>query len=511
MPLPSAEATSSITARDLKMHLSFLASDELGGRYTFSPSLLVAARYIASQLESYGYRGAARDGSFFQKVPLVYRTVNKPQSIVELTNGGQTEQFKYGESFVSEPPTNFSFGGELVFIGYGISSPKNGHDDFAGLDLKGKIAVVVTGAPESLKSVRVPADERWETLAMARGAAGIIIIPASQQLMVWNQLRNYFDNQQELGLPIKKSTAGKPVQSILAGPDLVRAIAKATGQPESLLTSPAGRPVKPQALNASAKVKVTVDSRDAPTTQNVVGLLEGSDPKLKDEYVVISAHYDHLKTSDNGEVYNGADDDGSGTVAILEIAQAFATGPRPRRSILVIFHTAEELGLFGSEYNADYEPVVPVEKMVTNLNIDMIGRSRGGNDKDARDRFLTDKDSVYVIGSDKLSSELHSINEQTNAETARLRFDYLYNDDRHPERFYYRSDHYNYAKHGVPVIFYFTGVHRDYHKTSDDVEKINFDKMERISRMIFATGWRVANGDTRPVVDKKPSSAATIK
>jgi hypothetical protein len=511
LPLPSAEATTSITARELKMHLSFLASDELGGRYTFSPSLQVAARYLASQLESYGYRGGARDGSFFQKVPLVYSSVSKSQSGAELTSGGQSLQFKYGESFVSEPPTNISFSGDLVFIGYGISSPKNGHDDFAGLDLKGKIVVVVNGAPESLRSIRLSADERWETVTQSRGAAGIIVIPPSQQLMVWNQLRNYFDNQQELGLPPKKTASGQPLQAIIAGPEMVRAIAKAMSQPESLLTAPAGKPLKSQVIDARAKVNIAVEIKDAPLTQNVIGVLEGSDPKLKDEYVVISAHYDHLKTSDTGEVYNGADDDGSGTVAILEIAQAFATGQRSKRSILVIFHTAEELGLFGSEYIADYEPVVPIEKMVTNLNIDMIGRSRSEKDKDARDRFLTDKDSIYVIGSDKLSTELHGINEQTNAETARMRFDYTYNDDRHPERFYYRSDHYNYAKHGVPVIFYFTGVHRDYHRATDDVEKIDFEKMERIARMIFATGWRVANGDNRPVVDKKPASSTTVK
>jgi Zn-dependent M28 family amino/carboxypeptidase len=203
-------------------------------------------------------------------------------------------------------------------------------------------------------------------------------------------------------------------------------------------------------------------------------------------------------------VYNGADDDGSGTVSVLEIAQAFSIGPRPKRSILIVFHTGEELGLFGSEYNTDYEPVVPVGKLVANLNIDMIGRSRSDTDQDPRDAYLTDKNSVYVIGSDKLSTELHRLSEETNAETARLRFDYTYNDETHPERFYYRSDHYNYAKHGVPIIFYFTGVHRDYHQPTDDIDRIDFDKMERIDRMIFALGWRVANLDHRLVVDKKP-------
>jgi Zn-dependent M28 family amino/carboxypeptidase len=203
-------------------------------------------------------------------------------------------------------------------------------------------------------------------------------------------------------------------------------------------------------------------------------------------------------------VYHGADDDGSGTVSVLEIAQAFSLGPRPSRSILIVFHTGEELGLFGSAYNTDYEPVVPLQKLVADFNIDMVGRSRPAGDDDPRDAHLTDKDSIYIIGADKLSTELNKLNEETNLATARLNFDYTYNDEKHPERFYYRSDHYNYAKHGIPIIFYFTGVHRDYHKPSDVVEKIDFEKMERIDRMIFATGWRVANLDHRLVVDKRP-------
>ena len=236
----------------------------------------------------------------------------------------------------------------------------------------------------------------------------------------------------------------------------------------------------------------------------MVGILEGSDQRLKDEYVVFSAHYDHLATSSRGEVYNGADDDGSGTAAVLEIAEALAVGTRPLRSTLIVFHTAEEMGLLGSEFNTDYEPVVPMEKLVVNLNIDMIGRARAAGNSDPRDRELTDGESLYVIGADKLSTELNKISEQTNADTAKLRFDYTYNDDRHPQRFYYRSDHYNYAKHGVPIIFYFTGVHRDYHRTTDDVDKIDFNRMERISRMILATGWRVANLDHKLIVDRKP-------
>jgi Zn-dependent M28 family amino/carboxypeptidase len=286
---------------------------------------------------------------------------------------------------------------------------------------------------------------------------------------------------------------------------MIKALTRLMGKEESYLMMADGKPLQPGPLPISVDINVSVSVKSAPLTQNVAGILTGSDPKLKDEYVVFSAHYDHLQSEPNGEVYNGADDDGSGTAAVLEIAQALALGPRPKRSTLIIFHTGEEMGLFGSEFNADYEPLVPLRKLVVNFNIDMVGRSRSADNNDPRDRMLTDKDSIYIIGADKLSTELHKINEQTNAETARLRLDYTYNPESHPERFYYRSDHFNYAKHGIPVIFFFTGVHRDYHRTTDDLEKLDFVKMERIVKMILATGWRVANLDHRLIVDKKPA------
>ena len=503
LPLPAPEATSTITARDLKKHLSFLASDELGGRYTLSPSNRVAARYLASQLESYGYRGAARDGSFFQKVPLSYRNIDLANSHVSINFSGSKQRFGYADGFAVETPEDTSFNGDLVFVSYGIASPANHHDDYAGLNVKNKIVVAIDGLPESLNAVRLSVDEQVDRAALARGAAGCIKIPDAQVLVTWNEVKAYLASQQQLGLPPRRSGSGKVLPVVTAGPDLIKALAKAMGKESSDLISPARKQLKPVQIPASADVHLRVDVKEAPSAQNVAGILEGADSKLKDEYVVFSAHYDHLKTADNGEVYNGADDDGSGTVSVLEIAQAFSVGPRPKRSILIIFHTGEELGLFGSEFNTDYEPVVPLAKLVADFNIDMVGRSRPEGDTDPRDRMLTDKDSLYVIGADKLSTELNQLNELTNDETTRLRFDYTYNDERHPERFYYRSDHYNYAKHGIPVIFYFTGVHRDYHKPTDDVDKIDFEKMERIDRMIFATGWRVATLDHRLVVDKK--------
>jgi hypothetical protein len=500
MPLPPSEATASITARDLRKHLSFLASDELGGRYTFSPSIRIAARYLASELESYGYRGAARDGGFFQRVPLSFRSVDK-SSALRIEGAGSKEEFRFGDDFLIESPTDISLAGELVFVGYGISSPKHDYDDLAKVDLRGKVAVMVPGAPASLKGADVGDDESRLSALRARGAAGAIVVAAPQILISWEQIRNYVA-QESASLPPRSEAGEKPFPAFLIGPRAIRSLALLMGKNESYLTKPAGRPLDPAPIPASVEVRMKVHVKDAPTTENVIGVLEGADPALRDEYVVFSAHYDHLKTSASGEVFNGADDDGSGTSAVLEIAQAMAAS-RPRRSVLIIFHTGEELGLFGSEFNTDYEPAVALSKLVADFNIDMIGRSRAEGNNDGRDRELCDKESLYVIGADKLSSELHRISEQTNQDTARLRFDYTYNDESHPQRFYYRSDHYNYAKHGIPIIFYFTGVHRDYHRTTDDIEKIDFAKIERISRMVFATGWRVANLDHRLAVDKK--------
>ncbi|HYP28160.1 MAG TPA: M28 family peptidase [Blastocatellia bacterium] len=507
MPLPPPNSMSSIKQADLKTHLSFLASDELGGRYTFSPSLRVAADYLASQLKSYGYRGGARDGTFLQNVPLGYRGVDSEKSDIVLTGSSFKKRLKYGEDFLSQQDFDASVSGELVFAGYGISSPSNKHDDYAGLDVKGKIVVIAGGAPEQLKAARIPEGERGAEAAYARGAKAVISIPSQRVLQAWSATREYL-SRGRLGI-VQPSARNFPV--VMAGSVLIKLIATALGKEEAYLRKPEGKPLEPAKLPLSAEVRVDVTVKELPPTHNVVAVLEGSDPKLKNEYVVVSAHYDHLETSSSGEVYNGADDDGSGTSAVLEIAQAFATGPRSKRSVLVILHTAEELGLFGSEFYTDYDPVVPLDRLVANLNIDMIGRSRLPGNSDSRDRDLSDPNTVYLIGADKLSTELNRVSEKTNADTVAMNLDYKYNEDHDPERFYYRSDHYNYARHGIPIIFYFTGPHRDYHRSSDDLDKIDFEKMERITKLIFATGWRIANLPDRPPVDKKPAEDDTLK
>ncbi|MDU8886343.1 M28 family metallopeptidase [Yeosuana sp. MJ-SS3] len=225
-------------------------------------------------------------------------------------------------------------------------------------------------------------------------------------------------------------------------------------------------------------------------SENVLAYIEGSEKP--NEFIVISAHLDHEGIK-NGDIYNGADDDGSGTVSILEIAEAFKKavndGYRPKRSILFLHVTAEEEGLLGSQYFTDVDPVVPLKNIVANLNIDMIGR---------RDiKHNEDGNYIYLIGSNKLSAELHQLSEDINTKYVGLELDYTYNSVSDPNRYFYRSDHYNFAKHNIPVIFYFSGNHADYHKPTDTPEKIEYDLLEKRTKLIFYTAWELATRENR--------------
>jgi len=514
-PIPSA-AVNSITPKELKQHLSYIASDELGGRFTISKGNRATARYLASQLEKYGYRGAA-NGSFFQKIVFNATGADPEKTGLMLTANGQSRRFKVNADFGVNVITDNSFAGELVFVGFGIAATdKDGkpYDDYANLDVKGRFVVALGPSkepPKELGKTSWRAVSYGPSLAQARGAAGFIRLPTEQTIKHWEFViespsangTRYVMAKLDQSNPNEPPRAGNPFPVITAGADLTKAILAGTGKSLKDIIEASNKGVSVSLNLAGKSIKLTTGYRRwQEETQNVVGILEGSDPLLKNEYVGLGAHYDHLAISPTGQVYNGADDDGSGTVAVLEIAQAFTTS-RPRRSILAIFHTGEEIGLLGSRYFADFEPLVPMDKIVAVFNIDMIGRAREPGNTAEEDRELTDADTVYLIGSDRLSTELHRISEETNAEMTRMKFDYLYNSPTDKNNFYGRSDHYNYAKHGIPIIFYFTGVHVDYHRPTDDIEKIDFEKMARIARTIFGTSWRVANLDHRVVVDKK--------
>ena len=247
-------------------------------------------------------------------------------------------------------------------------------------------------------------------------------------------------------------------------------------------------------------MSLRIKSNNEPvSSENVVAVIRGFEKP--DEFVVISSHLDHIGINKNGDINNGADDDGSGTVAMLEIAEAFKqaadTGNGPKRSIVFLHVTGEEKGLLGSKYYTDNDPIFPLSQTVANLNIDMIGRidpKHEGN-----------RNYVYLIGSDKLSAELHELSEEINSKYSQLELDYTYNDENDPNRFYYRSDHYNFVKNNIPIIFYFSGTHEDYHRPGDTPDKINYDLLEDRALLIFHTAWEIANRDGRIKADIIPS------
>jgi Zn-dependent M28 family amino/carboxypeptidase len=269
------------------------------------------------------------------------------------------------------------------------------------------------------------------------------------------------------------------------------------------------------ALNADKKLTLKVKIKsDSLSTQNVVAIFEGSDPVLKNEYVAMGAHYDHVGIGIpvNGDaIYNGADDDGSGTTALLAMAEALAKAPqRPKRSVLFVWHAGEEKGLWGSRYFTD-NPTVPLDKVVTQLNIDMIGRSKKEGDLGLLNKDLTGPNAIYVIGSRMMSTELGELVTNVNQQYLNLTYDYRYDDPNDPNRFFFRSDHFNYARKGIPIAFFFDGEHEDYHRPGDSVDKIDFQKMEKVARTIYLTLWEVANRPLRPIVDKQLPVQITIR
>lgn len=492
-PLPKLDgfttAFQSINASDLKAHLTFLASDELEGRETGTHGQRVAAKYIASQFMRLGLK-PGNNGSYFQ----YFKVANVQIENTDLKIG--REKFGYRKDYfatnlMSVPET---LTGEWVFGGFGLQ--QEGYDNFKHFSAQDKNVLLLAGSPDkSVTDIRrqIGMWMKNSELIREKGAKSVWMVVPDE---VYEKF-SIMAKTSTFAL-IGDEAAGAPV--FILNSRMGTALLKAGNKKmdyaktkEMLEKSDALPSMNFAKLNLNYALKKKAEETLA---SNVMGLLEGTDKK--DEIIVITAHYDHLGAQ-NGKVYNGADDDGSGTVTILELAEAYATAAKngiyPRRSILFMTVSGEEKGLWGSEFYSD-NPVYPIEKTVCNLNIDMIGRIDPA--------YQNKKDSanyVYLIGSDKLSSELDAINKEMNNKHTQLTLDYKYNDPNDPERFYYRSDHYNFARKGIPVIFYFTGVHKDYHQPTDDVEKINFDKMVTIGRLVFSTAWELANREKRIVVD----------
>ncbi len=465
-----------ITAADLSKHLTIIASDEYEGRNTGEKGQKMAADYISREFREDGLVGPVQNGTnpYYQTFDL--------------------EKGQWGEGHIVVGNQKFLMMQDFFPMGSSIYTTEQGATpvfiaDNAPVDtasLKGKMLVgMVTNMMEAEKKMN-----DLGQLARKAEAASVMYVLAPDAFTMMNQRFAGRLRQASLSLPGK--TNNRRTTTFIASPMVGAAI---------LGTTPDKLGATATTYKPAADVKILTKRNTSPLpTENVLGFIEGSDKK--DEVIVITAHYDHVGIEEDAEgedkIFNGANDDGSGTVAVIELAEAFAqakkAGHGPRRSILFMTVTAEEKGLLGSEYYAE-NPIFPLENTVANINIDMIGRMDFDYEKN------NDSNYIYVIGADKLSSELHAINEEANQKHVNLKLDYKYNDENDPNRFYYRSDHYNFAKNGIPIIFYFNGVHADYHRPGDEADKILYDSAEKVARLAFYTAWELANRDNRIVVD----------
>ena len=473
-----------INADDLKEHLYILASDSLEGRETGQKGQKLAADYIARHFESIGIPPYNNE-TYYQEFPLLNQTLKNSSLTInkELTF---LEDY-YTAPFFGSTSLEFEY---IQCIGFGIDEI----DDsvYRNIDIKDKVVLIFTIdlLTEKQKSKIANLDEiDWEyqlDKAYKHGAKAVFFVGDD----VKSKLKRYssYFTKEKRNVFIE-SAKFKLSFAFIDAEYLDETLAISS---KKLLKKVARSKYPNYKVKGSFTSEVKEDLLQG---ENVLGYLEGTD--LKDELLVITAHYDHLGIHD-GIVHNGADDDGSGTVAVLELAEAFAkakaAGNGPRRSILFMPVAGEEMGLLGSSYYAE-NPVFPLENTIADLNIDMIGRMDENHEGNP--------DYVYLIGADKLSTELHQISEDANTYYTQLELDYTFNDPEDPNRFYYRSDHYNFAKNNIPVIFYFNGVHADYHKATDTVEKIHFGKIAKISKLIFHTAWQLVNQDKRIEVDVK--------
>jgi hypothetical protein len=539
---------------------------------------------------------AGDDGSYFQVVKVLGVNVQRNSSVT-VTANGQTKTFKDGEgvTFPANQGGKQTITAKAEFVGYGLSLPDAGIDDYKGRDASGKIVIYLGRGPQTM-----PAGGQRLLGARARNAIELNHAVAAIGAATGGFGRGGGAGRGGAAAPAAAPattapsttpaptapvgavqtatvvTGGLPATGQPATPAAGQPTTPAAqlapgggrgGQPTSLgdfqtvqrldnkvppqitasdaffefLFSAAGQnyadikakadkqeALPPIALDASITINVDADYTVVQTrlTRNVVGIVPGMDAKLRDSYVLFGAHYDHVgyqqtppgagrggggggganapggctgqvrDTPKPGDVINnGADDDGSGTVAIMGIAKAFATGPKPRRSLLFVWHAGEEAGLLGSRYMADY-PSVPLDKVSAGLNIDMVGRNRCDDPKESN--------TVYVVGSDRISTELHNLNEDANGSLEKpMKLDYEMNDPADPESIYTRSDHYSYASRGIPIIFYTTGLHKDYHYVTDEVGKIEFPKLAHIAQLVYSTGVKVANLDGVPARDNQ--------
>lgn len=502
--LPSPEIFyRGFSADRIKAHVDTLASWAMQGRETGEAGQRMAADYIAAAFKDMGLPPQGDRNSFFQRIVLSRTSWAKiGVRVGDRSFRHKTDFYVYADANPDLPQLMVK---ELVFVGYGIEQGSS--KDYAGVDVRGKAVLMFSGEPMTAEGKSVLTGGLYRTawsvdwkkkvkLAKAKGAAVVFIVDPQ------------FNESLRTNRRALSGGGWKPDASAGNGSDWANCLFVSPEMADALLGEKAEKVKASLAAcgtsdfkPARVKVKMEVNlDKDVEYLEgsNVVGVIEGSDPLLKKEYVMVTAHYDHLGSPDSSLVYFGADDNGSGTAGVIEIARAFSeawkAGEGPKRTVVCMLVSGEEKGLLGSRYYVDF-PLFPLDRTVVDVNIDMIGR--------VDDRHKDKQDYIYVIGSNRMSSELHIINEMMNREYTRMELDYTYNDPKDPNRYYERSDHYSFAEKGIPAIFYFNGTHPDYHRPTDTANKIDAGLVKKRAQLAFLTAWEVANRPVRLSIDMK--------
>lgn len=475
MSTSAVAAAASITEQDIYQRIGVLAHDSMGGRDTPSPQLETTANYIAREFESFGLQPLGDDGGYLQRFPLEETRRDLDRSTITADGG---LDLRLGDTFqilfqAGTPPETVT--GPMLVVSGSASNPA----EIAELNVGGSVAVVVAGTENGQFTTAFRQSLR--PLLGQRPAAVIVVSDRSRELLAGMAARL---ERPSISTAWGESGPANGLAFLEVHDDDIRSFLASNGFDLAEARSNGNRPISATSLGVDATVSLSMASVTMTSAPNVVGLLVGSDPQLKDEYVVFSAHMDHVgigASADGDSIFNGADDDASGTAAVIELAQAFAMmSPAPRRSMIFLTVSGEEKGLWGSDYFGGHSPV-EIGQIVANLNIDMVGRNW--------------PDTIVAIGREHsdLGETLNEVNEQ-HPELGMTAIDDLWPD----ERFFFRSDHYNFARRGVPILFFFNGTHEDYHQPSDELEKIDAEKESRIARLLFYLGLEVANATERP-------------
>jgi hypothetical protein len=507
---------STITASDLESHLTFLSSPLLQGRLNGSPGLDIAAGYIASQARKIGLKPVAGN-SYYYPYTAVKKSIDPEKSYFQINTAGNAAD-KIHETFYQLYPmgaSDFELEGEVVFCGYGLKQDRYKYDDYDTLNMTDKILLIMDRAPvaqdgikgqfEDQKLMTINGLQVKLTAAIFKRPKALLIVtdPKSGTLSPDEQhpeLTSYLISSMTLKGSSSQSVDMPGVPKIIFVHRIVAdQLLEGTGHSLEELQNAIDSDLKNHSFEIKGKtlkIKEVSQTREV-QLPDVAGIIEGSDPVLKNEVVIFSGHMDHIG-GEGDKIYPGADDDASGCSALLELAEAFRSLPKkPLRSVMFLWVSGEEVGLFGSQAYVN-NPVFPLDKTVADLNIDMIGRNKGVADTTA-DTPMTGPNSVFVITDDQ-SRELVAV---ANAAAMKnnLILDYSLSGKDHPLSLFSRSDHFNFVKKDIPILFFMTGLHTDYHQTGDVVEKIDFKKMELVTRTIFDIGYQLANKKTRLVVD----------